>query len=178
MIKEFIRKYIITVGLVFGLSVVGYVWFLQNFSGMTTEDIFGPPELEEILLTKTSAGCVRCHGRSEVIGETIETLLGGKEFKGYRVNYKDPHVTIFILGKKESLFIKEVYAAGTAHPVGIVYPIDRVDYVFPPKYPIVIPNGLVQCESCHLPLNENNPEHGKLVMSNNGSALCLGCHIK
>ena len=38
---------------------------------------------------------------------------------------------------------------------------------------ILLPMGLVSCVSCHEGYSQN---HGKLVISNAGSALCFACH--
>lgn len=168
-------KIIMLVALIFGLSIVGYVGYLNKIQGVSMVDIMGPDEeINHVILTKTSVGCVKCHGHSEIIGETIETVWGGKEFIGYKAIYIDPHSKIFILGK-DSIFVNNAYAAN-AHPVGVPYPIGDRDYIYPPKSPVRIPNGYIQCDSCHTSHSSDNP--GLLVMSNNGSALCLACHDK
>jgi predicted CXXCH cytochrome family protein len=38
---------------------------------------------------------------------------------------------------------------------------------------ILLPNGQISCVSCHLGYSK---DHGKLVISNQRSALCMECH--
>lgn len=67
----------------------------------------------------------------------------------------------------------------TSHPIGVEYPL--VD----PRYRsiaavaadgrILLPDGRVQCISCHDPHNTRRIR-GLLVRSNEGSRLCLSCH--
>lgn len=58
-------------------------------------------------------------------------------------------------------------------------PPDKFDsYVPPPvaeSWGIRFPDGLVSCISCH---NLLNPAPGHLAISNEGSRLCLACHIQ
>ena len=70
---------------------------------------------------------------------------------------------------------------GRDHPVGVDYP--KFDRQFRPE-PIVIsggavalPNGRVECISCHDPHNMTGEPYF-LVTSNARSALCLTCHRK
>lgn len=67
------------------------------------------------------------------------------------------------------------------HPIGIPYPAHRRDYR-PESYvtksgTIRLPEGRVECISCHDPHNEAGVR-GMLVISNRRSALCLTCHVK
>jgi predicted CXXCH cytochrome family protein len=67
------------------------------------------------------------------------------------------------------------------HPIGIPYPSYRRDYR-PESYvtktgKIRLPEGRIECISCHDPHNEAGVK-GLLVMSNRRSALCLTCHVK
>lgn len=67
----------------------------------------------------------------------------------------------------------------TSHPVGVPYPLTD------PKYHpaaavtgsgrIKLPDGRVQCISCHDPHNTHR-HPGMLTTSNDGSRLCLSCH--
>lgn len=67
----------------------------------------------------------------------------------------------------------------TGHPIGIRYPTTS------PKYQseaavtadgaIKLPEGRIQCISCHDPHNTQRHD-GMLVKSNDGSRLCLSCH--
>ncbi len=67
------------------------------------------------------------------------------------------------------------------HPIGIPYPGGRRDFrpaSFVTKSGRVpLPEGRVECISCHDPHNEAGVP-GMLVMSNRRSALCLTCHVK
>lgn len=66
------------------------------------------------------------------------------------------------------------------HPIGVPYPADRNEYrpeSFVVKKGIRLPEGRIECISCHDPHNAAGT-HGMLWMSNKRSALCLTCHIK
>ncbi len=70
---------------------------------------------------------------------------------------------------------------GLSHPIGVSYleararfhgayrPVEEL-----PKE-IILFDGMVGCGSCHNPYSKR---HYDLVMSNEGSALCLACHVK
>ncbi|MBN1343780.1 MAG: hypothetical protein JXQ73_13945 [Phycisphaerae bacterium] len=67
------------------------------------------------------------------------------------------------------------------HPIGVPYPNDRQNFR-PASHvlkggKIPLPEGRIECISCHDPHNEEGIK-GLLVMSNRRSALCLTCHIK
>lgn len=70
---------------------------------------------------------------------------------------------------------------GVSHPIGVSYFEARRKYrgAYRPieKLPkeIKLFDGNVGCASCHNPYSKR---HDELVMSNDGSALCLGCHVK
>lgn len=120
-------------------------------------------------LTSTSIKCVKCLGRSEIIGaKTFKTEWGSVARKGYKVRYIGPHTKI-----KRLSFITPAYADTVLgeHPVGVPYPTANRQYKNPPESPIAIPNGYVQCESCH-----SDTIHGTLVIDY--SVLCTGCHLK
>jgi len=66
------------------------------------------------------------------------------------------------------------------HPIGMPYPVDRNNYrpgPFVEKQGIRLPQGRVECISCHDPHNQAGVR-GMLWMSNRKSALCLSCHIR
>lgn len=70
------------------------------------------------------------------------------------------------------------HSSGAAnHPIGIRYPLFSSTNALRPRNMlpkvIVLPDGKISCVSCHEVYKQ---EHGKLVMSNQGSALCLQCH--
>jgi predicted CXXCH cytochrome family protein len=66
------------------------------------------------------------------------------------------------------------------HPIGIPYSRERREYrpeSFVLKEGIRLPEGRVECISCHDPHNAHG--HAKMLsVSNKRSALCLTCHIK
>lgn len=70
---------------------------------------------------------------------------------------------------------------GTNHPVGIEYP--QFDRGYRPmnlilsEGKVVLPDGRIECTSCHDPHNELGTTD-MLTKSNERSALCLTCHIK
>ncbi len=67
------------------------------------------------------------------------------------------------------------------HPIGVPYPSDRREYraesMVTAAGQICLPEGRVECISCHDPHNRSGVDK-MLVMSNRRSALCLSCHIK
>ena len=70
---------------------------------------------------------------------------------------------------------------GLSHPIGVSYIEARYRFKgayramddLPPE--INLYGGMVGCGTCHNPYSK---EHSKLVMSNEGSRLCLACHRK
>lgn len=66
-----------------------------------------------------------------------------------------------------------------SHPIGVVYAEAARRGSFHPEAglaeEVLLPQGRVSCISCHEGYSE---QHGRLVMSNGGSALCLECHDK
>ena len=69
----------------------------------------------------------------------------------------------------------------TDHPVGVEYP--KIAKGYRPLTTVLssrkvkLPDGKVECISCHDPHNESGGKH-MLVTSNARSALCLKCHKK
>lgn len=66
------------------------------------------------------------------------------------------------------------------HPIGVPYPSSPREYrpsVFVETKGIRLPEGRIECISCHDPHNQTGMA-GMLVTSNRRSALCLTCHIK
>lgn len=62
------------------------------------------------------------------------------------------------------------------HPVGVQYDTSnkkRYRELYELSDKIVLPEGKLSCISCHQAYDEN---HGGLVISNKGSALCFQCH--
>jgi len=106
--------------------------------------------------------CVRCHDGT-VARDTVTGVI-----KARFINKQHPGL----------------FSAGhgrTDHPVGVKYP--QFDKGFRAETSVLaggevqLPNGRVECISCHDPHNQSgNPF--MLVMSNARSALCLKCHRK
>ncbi len=66
------------------------------------------------------------------------------------------------------------------HPIGVPYPNDPREYhpqSFVEKKGIPLPDGRLECISCHDPHDQQRID-AMLVMSNRRSALCLTCHKK
>ncbi len=68
----------------------------------------------------------------------------------------------------------------TGHPIGVAYPVADPHYQPAASFTtgddaIPLPDGRVQCISCHDPHNAGR-HPGMLVRSNRGSQLCLACH--
>ena len=69
---------------------------------------------------------------------------------------------------------------GRDHPIGVPYSLKRGEFhplAFVQGKGIRLPDGRVECVSCHDPHNQHGFS-GLLVVSNRRSALCLTCHIK
>jgi predicted CXXCH cytochrome family protein len=70
-------------------------------------------------------------------------------------------------------------ASLSSHPIGVKYPL--ADSKYQPIEAVTsdgrvkLPEGRVQCISCHDPHNTRRHDH-MLVRSNEGSRLCLSCH--
>ena len=106
--------------------------------------------------------CLQCHDGT-IASETVAGAL-----KERSLNTEHPGV--FDIGHDP-----------TDHPVGIEYP--QVNEGFRPitlvaaQGTVVLPDGKVECVSCHDPHDFAGVEH-MLVTSNARSALCLTCHKK
>lgn len=97
-------------------------------------------------LDQYSIECLLCHEES---GETTQLGIGGDEPGHVYVN----------------------------HPIGAIYAAFEQSGSFRSQSllmkKILLPSGKVSCVSCH---DDNGKPHGRLVMVNRGSALCLECH--
>ncbi|MEE9295217.1 MAG: cytochrome c3 family protein [Phycisphaerae bacterium] len=106
--------------------------------------------------------CIRCHDGT-IAKDTLPAA------KRERFVYKQ-HPGLFSSGHQTS-----------DHPVGIEYP--QFDKGFRPMTSVlasgtvILPDGRVECISCHDPHNQAGNDH-MLVRSNARSALCLTCHEK
>ncbi|MBX3396818.1 MAG: cytochrome c3 family protein [Phycisphaerae bacterium] len=127
----------------------------------------------------------------------------GEEDRGRLVSYQADGVeldgaSLLCLSCHDGVIASDVYTAshattfaaqfgtsrlGTAllagHPIGVKYPATESTYRAPAAVTadgrIKLPDGRVQCISCHDPHNTGRHE-GMLVKSNSGSRLCLACH--
>lgn len=109
-----------------------------------------------------TTSCLRCHDGTVA-----------------RSNVSSAQRTEFVNGTRSARFAP---AHGSSnHPVGIDYPM--FDRAYRPanavasKGTVSLPNGKVECLSCHDPHNGAEQRH-LLVTSNARSALCLTCHRK
>ena len=106
--------------------------------------------------------CVRCHDGT-IARDTIAGSLKQR----------------FVNKRKPGMF--DTGHGNTDHPVGIRYP--QFDRGYRPVTAVIargtvsLPDGKVECISCHDPHNQAGQEK-MLVMSNARSALCLTCHKK
>lgn len=109
-----------------------------------------------------TAICLRCHDGTiarDTIGGTRRERFGNKEHPG---RFKAGHET-------------------SEHPVGVDYPLHTKG--FRPmvsvlaKGTVSLPDGKVECMSCHDPHNMAGLDH-MLVDKNARSNLCLTCHRK
>lgn len=106
--------------------------------------------------------CLRCHDGTiarDTIADTTRARFTNKEHPG-----------LFSAG----------HGAGN-HPVGVEYPGSNRAYRPAPSViatgTVTLPNGNVECISCHDPHDMSGERH-MLVTSNARSALCLTCHRK
>ena len=123
---------------------------------------FGTPLKDSKAAGPGTTICLRCHDGT-IARDTIS-----EQSRQRFTNRQDP--SMFRAGHNT-----------TDHPVGVEYP--KFDRQYRPitsvisKGVIPLPDGKVECISCHDPHNANDQDH-MLVMSNSRSALCLTCHRK
>ncbi len=125
-------------------------------------DALRRPGHRRTFLGSGSTTCMRCHD-----GTMAKDMFGGLATPAAR-NTQHPA----LLGTGHG---------GTNHPVGVAYP--ALDREFRPINAILsegkvpLPDGKVECISCHDPHNQAGNRH-MLAKSNHRSALCLTCHRK
>ncbi|MCB9853748.1 MAG: cytochrome c3 family protein [Phycisphaerales bacterium] len=110
-------------------------------------------------LDATSMLCMSCH--DGVIAPDVFTAAHGTQWA--RQTLRSPFGN----------------GGATGHPIGIRYPTNSPTYHSEASVvadgAIKLPDGRIQCISCHDPHNTGRHD-GMLVKSNSGSRLCLSCH--
>lgn len=110
-------------------------------------------------LDATSMLCMSCH--DGVIAPDVFTAAHGTQWA--RQTVRSPFGN----------------SGATGHPIGIRYPANSSTYHSESSVvadgAIKLPDGRIQCISCHDPHNTGRHE-GMLVKTNSGSRLCLSCH--
>lgn len=109
----------------------------------------------------SSLMCLSCHN-----GAVASSVLGSAH--------------AILAGKREGFAAPQGWDVRD-HPIGVAYPEHRDGYrpraVVEADGRLPLPDGRVECTSCHDPHNRAGIE-AMLVMSNRRSALCLACHEK
>ena len=100
---------------------------------------------------------------------TNNTMSGGSPFLGTDLRNDHPITIIYETSRAAtpSEFVSQTIS-GTKITVGTTNPL--------PLYGTTTATATVECASCHNP--HNNAQGSFLRRSNNGSAMCLTCHIK
>jgi predicted CXXCH cytochrome family protein len=87
---------------------------------------------------------------------------------------------VLLAGRREGFDAADGFATRD-HPIGVEYPAHAKGYRSRSEVAgagkIVLPEGRIECISCHDPHNQSGVEK-MLVQSNRRSALCLACHVK
>lgn len=90
-------------------------------------------------------------------------------------------VSIGVVFMSSGLTKEPHFSAGSHHPVGVLYvkvAAEKPRKFHPPgtlPKDIGLSHGKIVCGTCH---NVDSKGKFTLIMSNSGSRLCLGCHIK
>lgn len=139
--------------------------------------------------------CLACHdmaffNRMKDSGLSIQTDVHQKlalesaaeQLDSYSANCTSCHVDSVRMGgqrgRESSRYILAHGYTSMPHPIGFEYATKavaggryRVASELAPE--IRLPDGKISCVTCHQAYDQ---DHGKLVMSNNQSALCFQCH--
>ena len=107
---------------------------------------------------RISRACLACHDGSLGTADNVQ-IRSGSWSHGKALSRFDPQGS-HPIGVR---YVRAMMKRGGLRPVGL---LNRA---------IKLIDGKVGCASCHDPYSR---EHNKLVMSNNGSKLCLECHDK
>ena len=124
---------------------------------------FNTPAKDPTLPGYGTRVCLRCHD-----GSLASNTIGGIDIPQTFANKQNE--ALFSAGHQTS-----------DHPVGVEYP--QFDKGYRPlisvaaSNAVTLPDGKVECTSCHDPHNEAGAKH-MLVTGNVRSALCLICHKK
>ncbi len=123
---------------------------------------FGEVQVGRGVAGRSTMVCLRCHDGT--IAKAASGGVGRTRFRGARTGR-----------------LRDTGHGRSDHPVGIAYP--QFNKGFRPMTAVlaggtvVLPNGHVECISCHDQHNTSGVAH-MLVRSNARSALCLTCHKK
>ena len=138
-----------------------------------------------------SQACLGCHDGSIALGYVANGAFsnGGQAGLTAALNATDGGVT----NNTSSIMVDSVIGGGgnlsTTHPIGIAYPTSSNVFKTPASLvasgnaKLFIEGGAgatqVECASCHEPHNQGAQESRFFLRStNDGSKLCLSCHIK
>lgn len=128
---------------------------------------FGTAKDQKTIAAEGTQMCIRCHDGT-VAKDTIGGIAQGRSNLASSNRSGRPGFSTAGHGS-------------TDHPVGVPYPKTDKGYkptvVLESKNVVRVPDGRVECTSCHDPHNTAGHKD-MLVMSNDGSALCLSCHNK
>ncbi len=146
--------------------------------------------------------CTPCHtphiavGRAPLLDKRPQDLVALRPYQALGVELDDS--SLLCLSCHDGVMASDVFSfahatqspvpLGTSwigtgslssHPVGVRYPLTQDTYhpasAVTSDGRIRLPDGRVQCVSCHDPHNTHRVR-GMLVRSNDGSRLCLACH--
>lgn len=146
--------------------------------------------------------CTPCHtphlpeGKPPLLDRRTAATAAIRPFEAVAVELDD--ASLLCLSCHDGVIASDVYTAAhatrlssqlgtsqlgtgplTGHPIGVEYPTTDPTYrpmdAVMANGRIILPDGRVQCISCHDPHNTGRHE-GMLVTSNRGSRLCLACH--
>jgi predicted CXXCH cytochrome family protein len=146
--------------------------------------------------------CSACHtphialGRAPLLDKRPQTMTAIRPYQARGVELDDS--TLLCLSCHDGVMAPDVFSFAhamksatplgtswigsgslTSHPIGVKYPLANPTYnpeaAVTADGRIKLPNGRVQCISCHDAHNTHRIR-GMLVNSNDGSRLCLSCH--
>ncbi|GMR04215.1 MAG: hypothetical protein BMS9Abin23_0106 [Thermodesulfobacteriota bacterium] len=122
----------------------------------TYNAVFREGAIPGIVLDELSLKCMSCHDATFATQTLVEN-------------------------RAMTLSFHDATAIGLSHPIGVSYLEAKRKYhgayrdIEDLPSQVKLFGGTVGCGSCHSPYSS---EHAQLVMTNDGSALCLACHVK